>query len=178
VVFAFDVQADDTVKNRRPFLQLQDIPAGKESAVTGHRSGDLSCFTSCKQAEPQSCFFRPQSPANIESVRSPIPSRMNHFAVVAAVGISVASCAGTIKEGMVKFEGQSLSAVVAKIGEPIDERTIAARKVYIWGSLGTVNKGEKGKCQIRATMDGDLIASFEYEGDEELCQRYAARLRP
>jgi hypothetical protein len=40
-----------------------------------------------------------------------------------------------------------------------------------------LNKGEKGKCQIRATMDGDLIASFDYEGDEELCQRYAARLR-
>jgi hypothetical protein len=34
------------------------------------------------------------------------------------------------------------------------------------------------KCQIRATMDGDLIAAFDYEGDEGLCQRYAARLRP
>jgi hypothetical protein len=128
--------------------------------------------------EPQSYFFRPQSPANIEVVRTPIPSRMHRFAVVAAVGISVASCAGTIKEGMVKFEGRPLSAAVAKIGEPIDERTIAGRRVYIWGSLGTLNKGEKGKCQIRATMDGDLIASFDYEGDEALCQRYAARLRP
>jgi len=103
---------------------------------------------------------------------------MHPFAVVATVGISVASCAGTIKEGMVKFEGRPLSAVVTKIGEPIEERTIAGRRVYIWGSLGTVNKGEKGKCQIRATMDGDLIAAFDYEGDEELCQRYAARLRP
>jgi hypothetical protein len=103
---------------------------------------------------------------------------MHQFAVVAAVGISVASCAGTIKEGMVKFEGQPLSAVVAKIGEPIDERTVAGRRVYIWGSLGTLNKGERGKCQIRATMDANLIASFETEGDEELCQRYTARLRP
>jgi hypothetical protein len=103
---------------------------------------------------------------------------MHRFAAVAGVGISVASCAGTIKERMVKFEGQPLSAVVAKIGEPIDERTIAGRRVYIWGSLGAVTKGEKGKCQIRATMDGNLIASFDYEGDEELCQRYAARLRP
>ena len=114
----------------------------------------------------------------LKTVRRPIPSRMNEFAAVAAVGMSVASCAGTIKEAMVRFEGQPLSAVVVKIGEPIDERTIAGRRVYIWGSLGTLNKGERGKCQIRATMDGNLIASFDYEGDEELCQRYAARLRP
>jgi hypothetical protein len=39
-------------------------------------------------------------------------------------------------------------------------------------------KGEKGKCQITATMDGDVIASVDYQGDETLCQRYAARLRP
>ena len=97
--------------------------------------------------------------------------------MVAAGGISVASCAGTIKEGMLKFERQPLSAVVAKIGEPIDERMIAGRRVYIWGSLGTLNKGEKGKCQIRGTMNGDRIAAFDYEGDEGLCQRYAARLR-
>jgi hypothetical protein len=103
---------------------------------------------------------------------------MHRLAAVAAIGISVASCAGTIKEGMAKFEGLPLSAAIAKIGEPIDERTNAGRKVYIWGSLGTVNKGEKGKCQITATMDGDVIASFDYQGDETLCQRYAARLRP
>jgi gluconolactonase len=35
VVFAFDVQSDGTVKNRRPFLQLQDIPADKESGADG-----------------------------------------------------------------------------------------------------------------------------------------------
>ena len=34
-MFAFDVQSDGTVKNRRPFLQLQDIPAGKESGADG-----------------------------------------------------------------------------------------------------------------------------------------------
>ena len=35
VVFAFDVQSDGMVKNRRPFLQLQDIPADKESGADG-----------------------------------------------------------------------------------------------------------------------------------------------
>ena len=104
--------------------------------------------------------------------------RMQRFAAVAAVGMFVASCAGTAKERMAKFEGLPLSAAIAKIGEPIDERTNAGRKVYIWGSLGTVSKGEKGKCQITATMDGDVIASVDYQGDETLCQRYAARLRP
>jgi hypothetical protein len=67
---------------------------------------------------------------------------------------------------MTKFEGQPLSVVIAKIGAPIDERTIAGKRVYIWGSLGTLNKGERGKCQIAATMDGDVIGSFDYQGDE------------
>ena len=79
---------------------------------------------------------------------------------------------------MVKFERLPLRAVIAKIGEPIDERTNAGKKVYIWGTLGTVNNGDKGKCQIAATMEGDVIASLDYQGDELLCQRYAARLRP
>jgi hypothetical protein len=103
---------------------------------------------------------------------------MHRLTAVAAIGVSVASCTGTIKERMTQFERLPLSAVIAKIGEPIDGRTNAGRKVYIWGSLGTVSQGEKGKCQITATMDGDVIASFDYQGDETLCQRYAARLRP
>jgi hypothetical protein len=103
---------------------------------------------------------------------------MHRLTAVAAIGVSVASCTGTIKERMTQFERLPLSAVIAKIGEPIDERTNAGRKVYIWGSLGKVSQGEKGKCQITATMDGDVIASFDYQGDETLCQRYAARLRP
>jgi hypothetical protein len=114
----------------------------------------------------------------VEVVRTTIPVSMRRLAAVVAVGVSVGSCAGTIKEEMVKFEGLPLRAVIAKIGQPIDERTNAGRKVYIWGTLGTVNNGDKGKCQITATMEGDVIASFDYQGDELLCQRYAARLRP
>jgi gluconolactonase len=34
-VFAYDVQADGTVKNKRPFAQLHDIPAGMESGADG-----------------------------------------------------------------------------------------------------------------------------------------------
>ena len=35
VVFAYDVQADGSVKNKRPFAQLRDIPEGKESGADG-----------------------------------------------------------------------------------------------------------------------------------------------
>jgi hypothetical protein len=126
-----------------------------------------------------SCFFRPQSPANIKAVRRPIPTRMHRFAAVAAMGIFVASCAGTIKEGMTRLQGQPLSAVIAKIGVPNDERMVAGKKVYIWGSPGPSEKESKEKgCQIRATMNGDVIETFDYQGDEKLCQRYAERLRP
>src|ERR1700722_3581954 len=34
-VFAYDVQPDGTVKNKRPFAQLRDIPEGKESGADG-----------------------------------------------------------------------------------------------------------------------------------------------
>ena len=34
-VFAYDVQPDGTVKNKRPFAKLRDIPAGKESGADG-----------------------------------------------------------------------------------------------------------------------------------------------
>jgi hypothetical protein len=98
---------------------------------------------------------------------------------VAAAGCSlVAACAGTIQEGMTKLEGQPLSAIVAKIGAPIEERTIEGRKVYIWGSPNLTTPTRDATCQIRATMNGDIVGSLEYQGDEKLCQRYAARLRP
>jgi hypothetical protein len=93
--------------------------------------------------------------------------------------ILVAACAGTIKEGMAKLEGQPLSAVIARIGHPIGERSIAGKRVYYWGSPELSSKGERGKqCQIQATMNGDVIERLAYEGDETLCQKYAEKLRP
>jgi hypothetical protein len=103
---------------------------------------------------------------------------MHQCAAVAAAGISVASCAGTIKERMAKFEGLPLSSAIAKIGPPLDERWVAGKKAYIWGSIMDTPAKREKQCQIRAIMNGDVIESFDYQGDEELCQRYAARLRP
>jgi hypothetical protein len=102
-----------------------------------------------------------------------------HRLAAAVAGCTlVAACAGTIQEGMTKLEGQPLSAIVAKIGTPIEERTVEGKKVYIWGSLNTTPPSRDKTCQIRATMNGDLVGSLEYQGDEKLCERYAARLRP
>jgi hypothetical protein len=103
---------------------------------------------------------------------------VRRLAAAAAGCTLVAACAGTIQEGMTKLEGQPLSAIVAKIGAPIEERTVEGKKVYIWGSPNTTPPSRDATCQIRATMNGDLIGSLEYQGDEKLCQRYAARLRP
>ena len=71
-----------------------------------------------------------------------------------------------------------MSAAIAKIGLPIKECTIAGKKIYIWGSIDTPTKlRKKKKCQIRAIMNGEIIETFDYQGDESLCQRYAERLR-
>jgi hypothetical protein len=96
-----------------------------------------------------------------------------------AACILVAACAGTIKEGMAKLEGQPLSAVIARIGQPMGERSIAGKRVYYWGTPQLSVKSDREKqCQILATMNGDVIERLAYEGDEALCQKYAERLRP
>jgi hypothetical protein len=102
---------------------------------------------------------------------------MRRISAIVAVCMLVASCAGTIKEGMSDLEGQPLSAVIAKIGLPIGERRLAGTHVYIWGTPEMSTKETKGACQIRAIMNGDVVGSLEYEGDETLCQQYAGRLR-
>jgi hypothetical protein len=102
---------------------------------------------------------------------------MYHPTVVAACML-VAACTGTVKEGMARLEGQPLSAVVAKIGQPLGERSVAGKRVYYWGSPELSSKSDRGKqCQIQATMNGDVIERLAYEGDEALCQKYAERLR-
>ena len=74
---------------------------------------------------------------------------------------------------MTQLEGQPLSAIVAKIGAPIEERTIEGKKVYIWGSPNRTPPSRDATCEIRATMNGDIVGSLEYQGDEKLCERYA-----
>jgi hypothetical protein len=62
------------------------------------------------------------------------------------------------------------------LGSPTDERTIAGQKVYIWLTR-TLDEGTELKCQIRVIMSGDVISSWDFEGNEGYCRRYADRLR-
>jgi hypothetical protein len=115
-------------------------------------------------------------------VQKPIRDKLLRFASSAAACALFAACAGTVKEGMAKLEGQPLSAAIGKIGLPLDELTVGGKKVYIWGGPKQVDERwststKKATCVIRATMNGDVIESFDYQGDETLCHEWAARLR-
>jgi hypothetical protein len=91
--------------------------------------------------------------------------------------ISVAACASAaIKEGMTSLQGQPLSAAIGKLGMPSEEKNIAGQKVYIWFTRN-VDEATEYKCQIRGIMSGDVIGSWDFEGNEAKCYRYAAMLR-
>jgi hypothetical protein len=59
---------------------------------------------------------------------------------VVATCMLVAACAGTVKEGMAKLEGQPLSAVVARIGQPLGERSVAGEESLLLGYATAVVK--------------------------------------
>jgi hypothetical protein len=93
-----------------------------------------------------------------------------------AACILVGACAGTVKEGMAKLEGQPLSAVVARIAQPMGESQHCRE---LLGHTPTVlSERQRTAMPIQATMNGDVIERLAYEGDEALCQKYAERLRP
>jgi len=96
---------------------------------------------------------------------------------IVALGAALAGCAGdTIKQGMNNLQGQPLSAAIAKLGMPNDERLIANQKVFTWYS-STFDEGTQLQCKIRVVMAGDVIGSYDFEGNNGMCYRYAAKLR-
>jgi hypothetical protein len=91
--------------------------------------------------------------------------------------LALAGCSfGAIKEGMNKLQGQPIEAAIAKLGIPNDERLIAGQKVYTWYS-STFDEGTQYQCKIVVMMAGDAIGRFNFEGDNGMCGRYAAKLR-
>ena len=101
------------------------------------------------------------------------------FCLAASVCLAACACAVDVKDAMKNLEGQPLSALLAKLGPPLDERTISGKTVFMWGTPDPTFPGELkdgGRCQIRATMNGDRIAKLEYQGNEKLCAKYTARL--
>jgi hypothetical protein len=77
---------------------------------------------------------------------------------------------------MNNLQGQPLSAAIAKLGMLNDEHVIADRKVYTWDS-STFDEGTQLQCKIRVVMAGDVIGSYDFEGNNGMCGRYAAKLR-
>jgi hypothetical protein len=97
-----------------------------------------------------------------------------------ALSLAVALLAGCANQVMNSVTdhliGQPVSVVIDRLGVPTEERTIAGMKVYIW-TTGTIWKGTEYKCTIRAIMSGDVIRSFDWEGDEVRCSEYAQSLQ-
>jgi hypothetical protein len=100
----------------------------------------------------------------------------NLIAAALAAFVLAACAADTIKEGMNKLEGQPISAAISRLGIPSDERVIAGQKVYTWYT-STFDEGTQLQCKIRVMMAGDVIGSYDFEGNNGMCYRYAAKLR-
>jgi SMP-30/gluconolaconase/LRE-like protein len=68
-LFAYDVQPDGTVKNKRAFAQLRDIPAGTESGADGLAIVATSASTSppspaCRCSTPRASISAPSRPVD------------------------------------------------------------------------------------------------------------------
>ena len=93
---------------------------------------------------------------------------MRNLAILAA--LALAGCAiGNIKLGTNDFKGQPLGAVVAKLGNPEENETIAGQKTYTW-----IRGNAQQECRIRVTMAGDIVDSYEGFGDVGTCSQYGA----
>jgi hypothetical protein len=93
--------------------------------------------------------------------------------MVAVFALSGCAHKSLFQEKTDEFVGHPLSAVAAKLGAPTEESEVGGAKIYIW--LGA--DSAQGKCTIRATMMGDVIGSFDWEGTEGQCANYALMLK-
>jgi hypothetical protein len=98
---------------------------------------------------------------------------MRQVARLMMTALTLSGCAhkSLIQEETDEFVGQPLSAVTAKLGAPTEEDEVGSARLYIWsGAAGA--ESTQGKCTIRATMNGDIIRSFDWEGTESQCANY------
>jgi hypothetical protein len=95
------------------------------------------------------------------------------------LAIFLAGCSfGTIKTGLADLQGQPVSSAIAKLGVPNEDRMIAGQHVYTWYS-STFDEGTQYQCKIRimTTPPSETITGSDYEGNNGMCARYAAKLR-
>ena len=94
---------------------------------------------------------------------------MRYLAILAA-SMALAGCSvGPLNLGTTNYKGQPLSAVVARLGSPEEQQTIAGQKTYTW-----VRGNALQECRIRVTMAGDVVDIYEGFGDVNICSQYGA----
>ena len=94
---------------------------------------------------------------------------MRNLAILAALALAGCSI-GTIDMDRNNFKGQLINAVIAKLGSPDYQETIAGQRTYTW------RRGESlFQCHIRVIMAGDIIDSYETWGDINICSQYESR---
>jgi hypothetical protein len=87
-----------------------------------------------------------------------------------ALSFSLAGCSvGALNLGTTNYKGQPLSAAMVKLGQPEEQEIVAGQKTYTW-IRGTAVQ----QCRIRVTMAGDVIDTYEGEGDIGTCSQYGA----
>jgi hypothetical protein len=102
---------------------------------------------------------------------------MRNLAIAGLAALTLAACSfDTIRQGMNDLKGQPISPAIAKLGIPNDERVIAGQKVFTWYT-STFDEGTQLQCKIRVMMAGEIIDRYDFEGNNTMCGRYAARLR-
>ena len=93
---------------------------------------------------------------------------MRNLAILAALALAGCSI-GTIDMGRNNFKGQPINAVIAKLGSPDYQETIAGQKTYTW-----VRGNALQECRIRVVMAGDVVDTYEGSGDVGICSQYGA----
>ena len=130
---------------------------------------------------------------------------MRASAILGAVSLLMTGCAGQqIEAGMNQLVGQPVASLIAVLGYPDAEGSVAGRKVYVWGNQSQqtlilpetnyttafvggqpvtlqntqfVPTNLNFSCRIRAIVnDQDIIEAWDYRGNQGGCAPYARRL--
>jgi hypothetical protein len=100
-------------------------------------------------------------------VNTSIFGKMNHLALLAA--LTLAGCSMAAFQSSTDFKGKPLSAVIAKLGQPNEARTVAGQKAYVW-IMGDATY----ECRIRVVMVDNVVDTYEGFGDVKTCGQYGA----
>ena len=112
---------------------------------------------------------------------------MGRTVLIVVASLAFGSCAvvgsitagDRIDKGMASLVGQPIEAATAKLGPPAEKKDIDGRAVYTWIQRSpSEGKGTALTCRIQVTMNGNVIGSFDHEGNAGACAYLAAKLQP